>query len=88
MASTVLVIEDANPPGAMYRCDGVTKSWIADGHMSEQVWLRINESANGTRMAVDGFIYHYIKNGNLDFIASCGPIVGPVPDGHDIYGRH
>lgn len=84
----VLVVEDANAPGAMYRCDGVSKTWIADGDMSAQVWMRINESAGGTRPAADGFTYKYMKNGNLDFIRSCGPIVGPIPPGHDIYGRH
>jgi hypothetical protein len=88
MASSILIIEDANAPGAWYRSDGVVKTWIADGHMSEQVILRIEESAGGSRPAVDGFVYRYIKNGNEDFIASCGPIVGPRPDGHDEYGRH
>ena len=88
MASSILIIEDANPPGAWYRSDGVVKTWIKDGHMSAQVTLRIEESAGGTRPAVDGFVYNFIKNGNQDFIASAGPIVGPRPDGHDEYGRH
>jgi len=88
MATSVLILEDANPPGAMYRCGPESKTWIADGGASGQVWLRINESSNGTRMAVDGFIYHYMKNGNLDVVASYGPIIGPRPEGHDEYGRH
>lgn len=88
MASSVLIVEDANDPFACYRCDGASKTWIKDGHMMDQVWMRINESQNGTKVAVDGFIYTYMRNGNLDFIASCGPIVGPIPQGHDEYGRH
>ena len=88
MASSVLILEDANPPGAMYRCGLDTKTWVKDGNMSAQVWMRINESANGTKVAVDGYIYHYMKNGNLDVIASYGPIVGDIPQGHDEYGRH
>lgn len=88
MASSILIIEDANAPGAWYRSDGVVKTWIKDGHMSAQVQMRINESNDGTVPATDGFVYKYMKNGNQDFIASCGPIVGPRPDGHDEYGRH
>ncbi len=88
MASSVLVLEDGNAPGAIYRCDGVTKTWVKDGNMSAQVHMRVAESEGGTRPAVDGFVYTYMKNGNLDFIASCGPIVGPRPEGHDEYGRH
>jgi hypothetical protein len=88
MASSVLILEDANAPGAIYRCGPESKTWIRDGGMSAQVFARLDESAGGTRPAVDGYIYHYMKNGNLDVVASYGPIVGPRPDGHDEYGRH
>ena len=88
MASSVLILEDANPPGAIYRCGPESKTWIRDGGMSAQVFARLDESAGGTRPAVDGYVYHYMRNGNLDVIRSYGPIIGPRPDGHDEYGGH
>jgi len=82
--SNVLVLEDARN-GAWYRCGPDTKSWIRDGNMSAQVIKRLEETA-AAGVAVDGFRYTKMTNGNVDFIRSCGPIVGPVPAGVDEYG--
>lgn len=38
-------------------------------------------------VSFDGFRYRVISNGNPDFIASLGPIVGPIPPGLDQYGK-
>lgn len=88
MASSVLCLEDDRAPHAYYRCDGVTKVWIRDQDAKQQIDLRLAESAGGTKPAVDGFVYRYMRHGDPGVIASYGPIVGPVPDGHDVYGRH
>jgi hypothetical protein len=40
-----------------------------------------------TGVAIDGHRYSAVTNANPNFIASFGPIVGPVPGGVDIYGR-
>jgi hypothetical protein len=82
--SNVLVLNDARN-GARYRCGPDSKSWIRDGHMAAQVDARIAETmAHG--VAQDGFRYTEMTNGNVDFIRSCGPIVGPAPAGVDDYG--
>jgi len=39
------------------------------------------------KTAVDGYRYCVCTNANPDFVASFGPIVGPIPDGVDEYGR-
>lgn len=38
-------------------------------------------------VAIDGHHYCVVSNANPDFVASFGPIVGPIPDGVDEYGR-
>lgn len=40
-----------------------------------------------TGVAIDGHRYSFVTNANPNFIASFGPIVGPVPSGVDIHGR-
>jgi len=89
MASTVLILDDARDPYARYRCAGAVKTWVSDGNASAQLELRLAESEGGTRPAVDGFVYTYMKHGDNAVIASYGPIVGPLPGvGFDVYGRH
>jgi hypothetical protein len=82
--SNVLVLEDVRN-GAWYRCGADTKSWVRDGHMSAQIISRLEET-QVSGVAIDGFRYTKVTNGNVDFIRSCGPIVGPRPDGVDEYG--
>lgn len=82
--TTVLVLEDARN-GAWYRCGADTKSWIRDGNMAAQIIARLEET-NASGVAIDGMRYTKLTNGNIDFIRSTGPIVGPVPAGVDEYG--
>jgi N-acetylmuramoyl-L-alanine amidase len=82
--SNVLVLEDARN-GAWYRVGPDSKSWVRDGHMAEQLNARLAETAQ-FGVAQDGFRYVKMRNGDVNFIRSCGPIVGPVPAGVDEYG--
>lgn len=84
----VLVIEDIRPPHAVWKSNGVSKTWVRDGDASIQIQLRVAESANGTKPSpVDGFIYKFLRHGDNDVIASYGPVLGPIPQGFDAYGR-
>ena len=83
--SNVLVLEDARN-GTWYRCGPESKTWVQDGHMAEQLNMRIAETGQDG-VAVDGFRYVKVRNGNVNFITSCGPILGPRPAGVDEYGR-
>lgn len=83
-----LILVDARPPKAMYVCDGNTKTWVRDGDAGQQIDMRLQESANGTRPSPwDGYTYRRFEHGGNDVIASYGPIVGPRPDFVDEYGR-
>lgn len=82
--SNVLILEDVRN-GAWYRCGPESKSWVRDGHMSAQLNMRLEETAVGG-VAIDGFRYTKITNGNADFVRSTGPIIGPRPTGVDEYG--
>lgn len=82
-----LVLEDVRPPHARWLCDGNTKTWIRDGDASQQIDLRLEESAAGLPSPIDGFVYRLLRHGGDDVIASYGPVVGPRPDGFDEYGR-
>lgn len=83
--SNVLVLEDARN-GVWYRCGADSKTWVQDGNMAEQLNLRIAETEQAG-CGVDGFRYIKMRNGNVNFITSCGPIIGPRPPGVDEYGR-
>jgi N-acetylmuramoyl-L-alanine amidase len=82
--SNVLILQDVRNT-ARYRCGPDTKSWIRDGNMSAQISMRLEETKRDG-VAVDGFRYTEMSNGNVDFIRSTGPIVGPRPAGVDEYG--
>jgi hypothetical protein len=84
-----LCIEDARPPHAYYKSDGLVKTWVRDQDTKLQLDARLAESEGGTKPSpVDGFTYKFLRHGGNDVIASYGPIIGPIPDGHDEYGRH
>ena len=85
--TTVLILEDAREPFPRYRCGASSKTWIRDGDALAQCELRLGESAGGTRPAIDGFVYTYLRHGGDDVIASYGPLVGPVPPQRDTFGR-
>jgi hypothetical protein len=76
--SNILVLEDVRN-GAVYKVGLESKSWVRDGHMHGQLMMRVDET-NESGVAVDGFRYTHMKNGNVDFIRSTGPIVGPHPN--------
>jgi hypothetical protein len=80
--TTVMILLDVRPTSnnARYRCGAIGKSWIRDGDMSAQIDMRLEESRNSpTGQAVDGFRYTEMSNGNIHFIRSTGPIIGPHP---------
>lgn len=94
-SNLVLCIEDAQPPHAYYKSDGFKKVWVRDQDAKLQIDQRLAEcesapgKGDGVRPSpVDGLTYRYMRHGGVDVIASYGPIDGPVPDGHDVYGRH
>ena len=87
-AMIVLVIKDVRAPYAVWKSNGVVKSWVRDGDASLEIEKRIAESANGTKPSPwDGFTYKEFKHSGNDVIATYGPIMGPKPDGFDDYGR-
>lgn len=87
MATSVLILDDARDPYPRYRCAASTKTWVVDGNASAQLEQRLAESAGGTKPAVDGMVYVYMRHGGDDVIASYGPIVGPLPPARDQFGR-
>jgi hypothetical protein len=83
-----LVIKDVRPPNAVWLSDGHTKSWVDSGATATQLDQRLAESKGGTVASpIDGFVYRLLEHGSDDVIASYGPVVGPVPDGFDAWGR-
>lgn len=85
--------------GATYLVNENSKTWINDGDVIPQLHARIRESAPGSDpntaidivgtqpSPVDGMIYRFKKNGNGDFIASYGPIIGPRPANVNNWGK-
>lgn len=85
----VVVIKDVRPPYAVWKSNGVVKSWVNDGNVTAELDKRIAECANGTKPSPwDGIIYKEFKHSDNTVIASYGPITGPKPGPpFDDYGR-
>lgn len=85
----VLVIKDQRAPYAVYKSNGVVKTWVKHGDAALELEKRLVECANGTKPSPwDGFIYKEFRHAGDDVIAGYGPIIGPHPGApFDEYGR-
>lgn len=68
-----VIRNDDDPTGAVYSSDGLIKTWLDNGISAAAALKRAEQDAP--------------KGVDNETCASYGPIVGPIPSGHDAYGR-